>query len=65
MASKKFFTDSMEHFRTSLPSNEKLVFLVASDDYKWCRRMFKDMEDVVLADEAPVEIRNSVTRFCC
>jgi hypothetical protein len=56
LSTKLFFVQAYYHFRKKF-SDKKVVFIVGSDDYKWCHAMFDKMEGVTIADTAPKEIR--------
>jgi hypothetical protein len=50
VASSQYILKAMDHFRQKFrtPSNE-VLFVMASDDIKWCQLMFSKESDVVLA----------------
>ena len=45
LLSKLYFTEAMDRFRRKYSN---VVFIVASDDREWCKKMFQDMADVQL-----------------
>ena len=65
--SKLFFTRAMETYRERYPRH-KFLFLVVSDDLRWSKRMFLDVEDAVMAASAGPVLRgkhgsNASTHF--
>jgi hypothetical protein len=48
----------MDHFRESHP-DKRVVFVVASDDYRWCKRNFRNSNDTFMASSVEAaELRN-------
>jgi hypothetical protein len=50
LASREYFVAAMNTFRKKyVTSSTAVLFVIASDDVKWCKAMFANESDVVLA----------------
>ena len=61
LATMKYFSRAMAFFEAKYGVGN-IVFVVASDDYGWCRRMFGHRRDVVLSAKSKVFDFAALTR---
>jgi len=53
VASQKYYLIAIEYYRNKYNSfNSTAVFIMASDDDQWCRKMFGNMSDVVFTSSS-------------
>ena len=53
VASQKFYLIAMKIYRNKYNSpSSKIVFIMASDDDQWCRKMFGNVSDIVFASSS-------------
>jgi len=64
VASQKFYLSAMDHYRNKYnDNNSTVVFIIASDEVQWCRKMFGNMSDVVLTSSATTPLSKQQPTF--
>jgi len=64
VASQKFYLSAMEHYRNKYNSKTStVIFVMASDDVKWCRKMFGNLADVILTSSYQTKFSNQQPTF--
>ena len=62
VASHKFYLSAMEYYRNKYDSETStVVFVMASDDDKWCRKMFGNMSNVIFTSTSTTQLPDLVT----
>jgi len=64
VASHKFYKSAMENYRNKYNSETStIVFVMASDDDQWCRKMFGKMSDVIYTSSATTNLSKQQPTF--
>lgn len=56
IVTKLFYDTAMKWFKAKYRTGN-IIFVVVSDDMSWCKKMFNDHRDVILASSAPNNVR--------
>ena len=66
--------EAKAYFLEKIPHSKKMVFIVASDDPKWCQNMFGTEEDMIMTNSTNSpgldfailsQCNHSIIRFVC
>jgi hypothetical protein len=64
VASQKFYLSAMEFYQNKYDSSSsKTVFIMASDEDQWCRKMFGNMSDVVFTSSSTTPLSRKQPTF--
>ena len=64
VASQKFYLSAMDYYRNKYnDNNSTVVFIMASDEVQWCRKIFGNMSDVVLTSSATTPLSKQQPTF--